>query len=171
MTTEPTILDWTADGHPRSRLYGDIYFSPEDGLAESRAVFLQGCGLPERWAGRNRFTVGELGFGAGLNVLALLDLWRQAAPPQSRLHIFSIEAHPISASEAAMALAPWPELAELAGLLTARWPGRARGLHRVDLPEVRAVLDVAVMEVGEALEGWDGAADAWFLDGFSPALN
>ena len=27
------------------------------------------------------------------------------------------------------------------------------------------------MDVVEALEAWDGAADAWFLDGLSPALN
>ena len=63
-------LDWGDDGEPRSRLYGDVYFSREDGLAEARAVFLAGCGLPEAWAGRRRFVVGELGFGTGLNVLA-----------------------------------------------------------------------------------------------------
>ena len=27
------------------------------------------------------------------------------------------------------------------------------------------------MEAGAALEEWQGSADAWFLDGFSPALN
>lgn len=165
----PLILD--ADGQPRSRLYGDIYFSTEDGLAESRAVFLQGCGLPERWAGRPHFTVGELGFGTGLNILALLDLWRATRPPDGRLHIFTIEAHPLSAEAAAGVLAAWPEVADLAALLTARWPGQARGFHRVDLPELNATLDVAVMEVAAALQSWAGRADAWFLDGFSPALN
>jgi tRNA 5-methylaminomethyl-2-thiouridine biosynthesis bifunctional protein len=171
MSVEPDILDWSPEGHPRSRLYGDVYFSAEDGLAESRAVFLQGCGLPQAWAGRDRFTVGELGFGTGLNILALLDLWRRTAPAGARLHIFSIEAHPLTADAAARALAAWPELADLTELLIARWPGRARGVHRVEMPEVRAILDLAVMEVEAALTGWSGAADAWFLDGFSPALN
>jgi|TARA_R100000935_G_scaffold6730_3_gene14450 tRNA 5-methylaminomethyl-2-thiouridine biosynthesis bifunctional protein len=165
----PLLLD--AQGQPRSRLYGDIYFSTEDGLAESRAVFLQGCGLPERWVGRRRFTVAELGFGTGLNILALLDLWRQARSPGGRLHIFTIEAHPLSATEAAQVLAAWPELADLTALLTARWPGQARGFHRVELPELNATLDLAVMEAGAALAAWVGRADAWFLDGFSPALN
>jgi tRNA 5-methylaminomethyl-2-thiouridine biosynthesis bifunctional protein len=164
-------LVWTEDGQPRSRLYGDVYFSAEDGLSESRAVFLQGCDLPSAWAGRDRFTVGELGFGTGLNILALLDLWRGAAEPGARLHIFSIEAHPITAEEARRALAAWPELADLPELLTARWPGPARGFHRVELPELRAVLDLAVMDVESALTAWSGEADAWFLDGFSPALN
>jgi tRNA 5-methylaminomethyl-2-thiouridine biosynthesis bifunctional protein len=164
-------LVWTDDGQPRSRLYGDVYFSVEDGLAESRAVFLAGCGLPEAWTGRRRFVVGELGFGSGLNILALLDLWRRTRPPGATLHIFSIEAHPITAQEAARALSRWPEIADLAAELTTRWPGRARGFHRVEFPDAGAILDLAVMDVADALEGWSGAADAWFLDGFSPALN
>lgn len=164
-------LAWTDDGQPRSALYGDVYFSAEDGLAETRAVFLQGCGLPDAWAGRRGFTVGELGFGTGLNILALLDLWRREGPHQGHLNIFSIEAHPITAEEAARALARWPELSDLAALLVAHWPGRARGFHRVDLPGLSATLDLAVMDVESALAGWSGHADAWFLDGFSPALN
>jgi tRNA 5-methylaminomethyl-2-thiouridine biosynthesis bifunctional protein len=164
-------LDWSGGGQPRSRLYGDVYFSTEDGLAESRVVFLAGCGLPEAWAGRRRFVVGELGFGTGLNIAALLDLWSRTRPSGGRLQVFSIEAHPIAADEAARALGRWPELAEVTALLLARWPGRARGFHRIELPELGAVLDLAVMDVAQALQRWSGRADAWFLDGFSPALN
>lgn len=164
-------LVWTDDGRPRSRLYDDIYFSATDGLAESRAVFLRGCGLPDAWAGRDRFVVGELGFGTGLNILALLDLWRTTRPPGARLHVFSIEAHPLAADEAARALSAWPELADLAQDLVGRWPGAARGFHRLTLPALGAIVDVAVMEAAEALDQWSGRADAWFLDGFSPALN
>lgn len=175
MSDEPSASDsplaWGEDGQPRSRLFGDVYFSTDDGLAETRAVFLQGCGLPDAWQGRARFVVGELGFGTGLNILALLDLWRSARPPGARLHVFTIEAHPLSREEAARAHARWPELADLSVLLLARWPGRAGGLHRVDLPELGAIIDLAVMDVKPALAGWDGRADAWFLDGFSPALN
>jgi tRNA 5-methylaminomethyl-2-thiouridine biosynthesis bifunctional protein len=164
-------LVWNDQGLPRSRLYGDVYFSSADGLAETRAVFLAGCHLPEAFVGRSHFVVGELGFGTGLNIAALLDLWRQTAPPAARLHIFSIEAHPISREDAARALAVWPELGEAAEALLAAWPGQARGFHRVDLPAFNATLDLAVMDVRQALETWDGAADTWFLDGFSPALN
>ncbi|HEX3728454.1 MAG TPA: hypothetical protein VHV47_01530, partial [Opitutaceae bacterium] len=129
-------LDWTEDGAPRSQRFDDIYFSRDGGLDEARAVFLTGCGLPDAWAGRRRFTVAETGFGTGLNVLALLDLWRKARPNSSqdgggRLNIFSVEAYPMSRQEAARALSAWPELADLAGMLTARWPRRASGLHRV----------------------------------------
>jgi tRNA 5-methylaminomethyl-2-thiouridine biosynthesis bifunctional protein len=164
-------LVWRDDGLPQSALYGDVYFSSADGLAETRAVFLAGCDLPAAWRGRDRFVVGELGFGTGLNIAALLDLWRREKVPGQRLHVFSIEAHPITRDEAARALAVWPELGEAAGVLLDHWPGRARGFHRVDLPGFDATLDLAVMDVADALAAWDGAADAWFLDGFSPALN
>jgi tRNA 5-methylaminomethyl-2-thiouridine biosynthesis bifunctional protein len=162
---------WDGSGLPRSRFYDDVYFSSADGLAESRAVFLHGCGLPEAWAGRGRFVVGELGFGSGLNIAALLALWRETHEPGARLNIFSIEAHPMPAADAGRVLGAWPELAEVAAPLLARWPGRARGFHRVDLPEFDATLDLAIMDAAAALEAWSGAADAWFLDGFSPAAN
>lgn len=172
-TTPPdgSPLVWREDGLPQSSLYGDVYFSSVDGLAETRAVFLTGCGLPERFGAQPDFTVGELGFGSGLNIAALLDLWRREKPQGGRLHVFSIEAHPLARDEAARILAHWPELGEAAQVLLDHWPGRARGFHRVDLPGFDAVLDLAVMDVIPALQAWDGAADAWFLDGFSPALN
>src|SRR6185312_4382576 len=172
----PAELDWTAHGAPRSIRFDDIYFSREGGLAEARAVFLDGCGLPELWekgalTGRRRFTVAETGFGTGLNILALLDLWRRSRPPGGRLLIFSVEAYPLTREEAARALSAWPELVELAALLTSRWPRRAPGFHRIDLPELDASLDLAVGEAQWGIEAWSGAADAWFLDGFAPARN
>src|SRR3569623_312697 len=149
-------LDWGADGLPRSRLYGDVYFSAEDGLAEARAVFLQGCGLPQAWRERRRFVVGELGFGTGLNILALIALWARERPPLGRLHVFSIAAHPLGVEDARRALARWPELSSLAARLLARWPGQARGPHRVEFHDLGVTLDGVVGEVADALEGWAG---------------
>lgn len=164
-------LIWTDDGAPRSGRFDDVYFSREDGLAEARAVFLAGCGLPEAWRGRTRFCVGELGFGTGLNLAALLDLWRREGPPGSRLSLFSVEGFPLTRDEAARALVAWPELAEAARALLAVWPGATPGFHRLDLPEFNATLDLAVGDVGWALSQWAGQADAWFLDGFAPSTN
>ncbi len=164
-------VQWRDDGMPGSRLYGDVYFSSEDGLAETRAVFLAGCDLPDAWAHRRQFTVGELGFGTGLNIAALLTLWKQTLPPGGRLSIFSIEAHPMPAADAARALAHWPEIAQAADALISAWPGSARGFHHLDLPAFDASLDLAVLDASEALAAWTGRADAWFLDGFAPAAN
>lgn len=164
-------LTWTEEDAPRSGRFGDVYFSREDGLAESRAVFLAGCGLPEAWTGRRHFTVAELGFGTGLNIAALLDLWRKAAPADARLHIFSVEGYPLSREEAARALAAWPELRGPVDALLDGWPRLTPGIHRLDLPAFRATLDLAIGEVEPMLSGWSGSADAWFLDGFAPSTN
>ena len=163
-------LEW-AEGGPRSRRFDDVYFSAVDGLAESRAVFLQGCGLPDAWTGRRRFTVGELGFGTGLNILALLQLWRDRRPEGGRLHVFSVEAYPLGRDEAARALAAWPELADLTAPLLAAWPSARPGFHRVEFPDLGAMLDLHVGEAADGLAAWEGRADAWFLDGFAPAKN
>ena len=164
-------LIWTDDGAPRSGRFDDVYFSQQDGLAESRAVFLTGCGLPEAWAGRDRFTVAELGFGTGLNIAALLDLWRREGPETGHLHVFSVEGFPLLRDEAHRALSAWPELAEASGALLSVWPEPAPGFHRLDLPAFNATLDLAVGEAAWALAQWTGAADAWFLDGFAPSTN
>ena len=164
-------LTWTDDDEPRSGRFGDVYFSRDDGLAETRTVFLQGCGLPEAWTDRQAFTVAELGFGTGLNIVALLDLWRRTRPVGGRLHIFSIEGFPLTVQEAARALSAWPELAQAAAPLIEAWPAGTPGFHRIDLPMFDAVLDLAIGDAAWALAQWSGQADAWFLDGFSPALN
>ncbi|MFN3932898.1 MAG: tRNA (5-methylaminomethyl-2-thiouridine)(34)-methyltransferase MnmD, partial [Brevundimonas sp.] len=172
MTDDPSPrLVWTADGAPRSGRFDDVYFSREDGLAESRAVFLAGCGLPEAWRGRRRFTVAELGFGTGLNIAALLELWRREGPTDGRLNIFSVEGYPLTRDEAAQALANWPELADVARALLDGWPAATPGFHRIDLPGFNATLDLAVGEAAWALAQWSGRADAWFLDGFAPSTN
>ncbi|WP_426027151.1 tRNA (5-methylaminomethyl-2-thiouridine)(34)-methyltransferase MnmD [Brevundimonas sp. TWP2-3-4b2] len=164
-------LIWTDDGAPRSGRFDDVYFSQQDGLAETRAVFLTGCGLPGAWAGRDRFTVAELGFGTGLNIAALLDLWRREGPTGAHLHVFSVEGFPLMRAEAERALSAWPELAEASEALLSAWPEPTPGFHRLDLPAFNATLDLAVGEVAWALAQWSGLADAWFLDGFSPSTN
>ena len=170
-TDRAATAEWSGEGPPRSRRHGDVYFSSADGLGEAGAVFLAGCGLPERWRGRRRFCVGELGFGTGLNIAALLQLWSQKKPPGAWLHIFSIEREPLQRFEAARALQAWPELGPIGQLMLDQWPGSARGFHHMNLPTLSASIDVAVMEAAEGLRRWNGRADAWFLDGFSPALD
>ena len=165
-------LDWTDAGAPHARRHGDVYFSAQDGLAETRAVFLKGCGLPEAWEGRTAFTVAETGFGTGLNFLALWQLWRAHRPsPAAQLTFVSFEAYPLRREDAARALAAWPELGDLAAALTARWPEPVRGVRSIEFPEdcVRLILHLG--EIRETLPQSTFKADAWFLDGFSPAKN
>ena len=165
-------LDWTDDGAPHARRHGDVYFSAQDGLAETRAVFLKGCGLPEAWQGRTEFTVAETGFGTGLNFLALWQLWRAHRPsPAAQLTFVSFEAYPLRREDAARALSAWPELGDLADALTAHWPEPVRGVRSIAFPEDGVRLILHLGDIRETLPQSAFKADAWFLDGFSPAKN
>lgn len=170
MTNNDPGLFFAEDGAPRSARFGDIYYSLQDGLAESRAVFLEGCHLPQGWAGRERFTVLELGFGTGLNIVALMQLWATHRP-DGHLHVFSIEGFLMDREAAARALSAWPELAPYASALLEQWPAARSGFHYMDFPQWGISLTLGLMDVGQALTAWRGQADAVFLDGFSPALN
>lgn len=167
---DPPRLDWRETG-PVAPDFGDIYFSVEDGLAESRAVFLTGCGLPERWQGHDRFVIGELGFGTGLNFLAAWQEWKRTGPENGWLHFISIEKYPLRLDDARRALSAWPELAPLADQLLAQWPQPLKGPHRLRFDADRVTLTLFQDDIADALPQIEAGVDAWFLDGFSPASN
>jgi tRNA 5-methylaminomethyl-2-thiouridine biosynthesis bifunctional protein len=173
MTRLPPAPDvfWDEAGALVSRAFGDVYFSRDGGLEEARAVFLAGCALPERWAGRARFAIGELGFGCGLNALAAWDAWARTRAPGAVLHFVSVEQFPLTRADAARALAAFPEVAARAEKLLAAWPVRAAGAQRLWFPEDGFSLTLLHGEAESALTGLTGTFDAWFLDGFAPARN
>lgn len=158
-----TGLEWKADGVPVSRRFDDPYFSLGGGLAETRHVFLAGNGLPGRFV--PGFHIAELGFGTGLNMLATLIEWR-AAGVAGDLRFTSFEAYPLSAAEIARALAGFPEAEAVSAPFLAQW---ARGARVIEVPGM--VAEIIVGDAAEQLAAWSGRADAWFLDGFSPAKN
>lgn len=171
-------IDWTAAGTPRSRKYGDIYYSTDDGLAESRYVFLQGNRIAERLDLQRSgvFRVGELGFGSGLNFLLTWLLFRErAAGTAMHLHYWSCERHPLSSGDLRRALAAWPALADPAAQLMALYPLPVPGQHRCVLDGGRVTLDLCWENAGDALADLAGtglgAMDAWYLDGFAPSDN
>ncbi|HZW26557.1 MAG TPA: bifunctional tRNA (5-methylaminomethyl-2-thiouridine)(34)-methyltransferase MnmD/FAD-dependent 5-carboxymethylaminomethyl-2-thiouridine(34) oxidoreductase MnmC [Gallionella sp.] len=165
-------LAWQ-NGLPFSPRFDDLYFSAVSGLDEKRHVFLQGNRLAERFAALSAgesFTVGETGFGTGLNFLCTLQLFERVAPPGASLDFFSVEKFPLDDGELRAALALWPELQPLAERLLARWRRRVPGWNRWSFGRVR--LTLAIADVAEVLPQLPGnAVDAWFLDGFTPAKN
>ena len=50
MADQYAQLDWDEQGQPSSRQYDDVYFSRENGLEETRYVFLDNNELPRRFA-------------------------------------------------------------------------------------------------------------------------
>lgn len=160
--TEEPELEWRG-AVPVALRFDDPYFSLNGGLDETRHVFLAGNGLPDRFA--PGFHIAELGFGTGLNALAALQCW-QKARCKGPLHFTSFERYLMSPDDIGRALAAYPELKSLA---TPMLQGLARGDRRIETAELR--LQIVIGDARQTLPVWGGMADAWFLDGFSPAKN
>ena len=163
MTDQTAKLDWR-DGVPIARDFDDPYFSFDDGLAETRHVFLDGNDLPARFGGDLR--IGELGFGTGLNLLVTWDAWVQAGR-RGRLDFTSFEAFPMAIDDMAEALAHFPTLQPLASAFLDALDLSGGETRLADGP----VLHVVTGDARETVPAWQGQADAWYLDGFSPAKN
>lgn len=161
--TKSAQLTWRDNRVPVATRFDDPYYSFDNGLDETRHVFLAGNRLPDRF--RDGFHIAELGFGTGLNFLAAWQMWRDAGI-SGTLRFTSFEAFPMRADDMAKALENWPELAELAAPLL---QAVAAGKTMLTTADVR--LEIIPGDARETLPLWDGKADAWFLDGFSPAKN
>lgn len=157
---QPPALDWRDEKIPVSQRFDDPYFSLAGGLDETRHVFLTGNGLPERFL--DGFRIAELGFGTGLNLLAVL----LAHQGPGHVSYTSFEAYPMPAPDIARALAAFPEVADVAEPFLRQWEAGATTLH---FPNLTA--KIVLGDARETLARWEGNADAWFLDGFSPAKN
>ena len=193
MKIEPARIHWRCDHAERlvpvASDFDDVYFSVDNGLDESRYVFLQGNDLPARFAecqggAKQYFVIAEIGFGTGLNFLATAKLWLETAPNQQALcpclHYVAFEKHPLSPDDLARALSVWtdqePGLAGIAHSLLTHYPMLVAGCHRLHFlaPHNNQVGIVLDLWFGDALANLKKMAigvDAWYLDGFAPAKN
>ena len=191
----PAKIHWQVDDTgnqvPVSGEFGDVYFSHADGLAESRYVFLGHNRLPGRLANlapKQCFTIAELGFGTGLNLLATWLLWRQLREthPQlatARLHFITTEKFPIPLADLTHILTLWaqraPELTALIAPLLAAYPPLIAGSHRLNFFDDNLTVDMWFGDAAESLSklALDASIEptpcvnAWFLDGFAPSCN
>ena len=165
-------LTWRDGNLPVANGYDDVYFSVENGFEETKAVFLDGCSLPDAWAGRDHFVIVEFGFGTGLNLLATMELWSRHRPSSNaRLHFISFEKAPLSKSQVVRALSHWEGLGEFRDALIKQWPERTKGWQRISFDQLGVDLTLAIDDIGHALPKLEAKVDAWFLDGFAPAKN
>ncbi|MBB1632247.1 bifunctional tRNA (5-methylaminomethyl-2-thiouridine)(34)-methyltransferase MnmD/FAD-dependent 5-carboxymethylaminomethyl-2-thiouridine(34) oxidoreductase MnmC [Cupriavidus sp. UME77] len=165
---------FSASGLPYSPRYDEAYHGNEDSLERARHVFLAGNGLPQAWGGRDQFVIVEAGFGLGLNFLATWQAWRDDPKRCRRLHVVSIEKHPLTSEGLAamhVSLGAQAALEPLAAELRAAWPLALPGLHRLEFEGGAVVLTLAFGDIDAVLPRLVLGADAFYLDGFSPARN
>ncbi|WP_420568745.1 tRNA (5-methylaminomethyl-2-thiouridine)(34)-methyltransferase MnmD [Thalassovita sp.] len=161
MQDQRAELEWREGGIPVSTRFDDPYFSLENGLAETNYVFLNGNTLPDRFC--DGFHIAELGFGTGLNLLAAVKAWRDSGQTGT-LNFTTFEAYPMTGPEMIRAQEAFHELGALPQEFAPHWPAK-----RLSLPGLE--FRMIVGDARQTLPAWDGVADAWFLDGFSPAKN
>lgn len=164
-------LAYDAGGAPASQHFNDIYFNPADGIAESEYVFLTGIGAPDCWRDRHTFTIGETGFGTGLNFLLTWSMWKRTAPAGSVLNYIAVEGYPLDRDQLHTALQPFAGLSPLTASLLDAYPVRHGGFHRLIFENGRVTLTLLFGDVEIMLNRLTGRIDAWFLDGFAPARN
>ena len=179
-TIQHAKIHFNQENTPVSDKFNDVYFSNQDGLAETHYVFLEGNQLWERWVNYQEahFVIAETGFGTGLNFFAVTSLFRefrQKYPdsPLKRLYFTSFEKYPLPLDALQQAHLAYPQFSHLAQHLQQNWLNPIQGCYRFHFDET--TLDLWFGDVAENLpqlgDYMNGKIDAWFLDGFAPSKN
>ena len=179
-TIQHAKIHFNEENTPVSDKFDDVYFSNQDGLAETHYVFLEGNQLWERWVNYQEahFVIAETGFGTGLNFFAVTTLFRefrQKHPdsPLKRLYFTSFEKYPLPLDALQQAHLAYPQFSHLAQHLQQNWLNPIQGCYRFHFDET--TLDLWFGDVAENLpqlgDYMNGKIDAWFLDGFAPSKN
>lgn len=179
-TIQHAKIHFNQENTPVSDKFDDVYFSNQDGLAETHYVFLEGNQLWERWVNYQEahFVIAETGFGTGLNFFAVTTLFRefrQKHPdsPLKRLYFISFEKYPLLLDALQQAHLAYPQFSHLAQHLQQHWLNPIQGCYRFHFDETS--LDLWFGDVAENLpqlgDYMNGKIDAWFLDGFAPSKN
>lgn len=167
-----SAIEWR-DNQPFSKHFNDVYFSTDNGLAETDYVFLQGNDLQNRWQTlpSETFTIVETGFGTGLNFLAATQLWLNTAPAKAKLHFVSVEKYPLTLQEITQALQLWPQFNAVSAPFLLHYTQLLHGAQTIKLFYNRVQLTLRIGDATEQLSQLNSKADAWFLDGFAPSKN
>lgn len=161
--------------------YDDRYFDVVNAVEEAKQVFFQGNRLIETLSamgeGKKEIRIGETGFGAGRNLVALMDFLDERGVVGLSISYNTVELHPVTPGRMASILAGFrPQVGPLIDLL-----GEAYGSIDVSRPgwqQMHFVRPFGALTVnlwiGEALEMVNALTlpcDIWFLDGHGPKKN
>ena len=158
------------DGRWQSDHHDDGYRGGGNARQEIEAVFHRACRLDELFE-NHISVVAELGFGAGLSILETIRRFRQVASPTARLCLVSCEKFPIHPNAFKEMLMHDGADPNLVSALIDQWPIHVGGWHRLSFLEGRVHLTLGLGDATDLLPTMNFKADAWFLDGFSPAKN
>lgn len=168
-------VNWKND-FPESSEYLDRFFQ-DNAIAEIHDVFISPNHLIERWLTSTRMTIGELGFGFGLNFLATAELWQKhkgTSQIETLNYIAIDEALPTKA-QIGRVLKNFPELRNVGDDFLTSYEPIHNDTHTIDIPTLNLRLTLIQNTANDACKNLLGYSnnrvDAWYLDGFDPSKN
>ncbi len=179
-------LSFQQDGAPYSKQFTDIYFDSESGYQQSEQVFLLGNNISNRIKHKDdRFVIMETGFGTGLNFLLTLQAYHKLQQEVTHkelpeLSFISVEKFPLTKQQLTKSLQALPQLTYFSDLLLAQYPELSCDADKIEEFSLsffnhKVTLKVIINDATEGLSNINAKkndlADAWYLDGFSPAKN
>lgn len=162
------------DGRPVSLQFDDIYFSQQDGMAETHHVFIAGNHLNARLPSASAFTIAETGFGTGANWLCVQNEYADSLTSVAPLHFISTERFPLRYDELKQALKAYSQPNHFIEALLKQYPPLISGMHRLIFDHGKSYLTLCIGDAAECFSQLDKDTThihAWFLDGFAPAKN
>ena len=186
LSADENHLEANAQLAPYSPAFDDIYFNPQDGIAESTHVFLEGNDLEKRFESYKQedtsknFNIFETGFGTGLNFLLTADLWQRTFSKKEdvkcgpELHYWSVEQFPINPKNLRQIYQVLDIESDCSEKLIDNYPDALPGVHQVKVAH-NITLHLVFFPLDKALKELalpkSFTFDAWYLDGFAPSKN
>jgi len=166
-----TELQVTRDGSHTlySRQFDQLYHNPNGAISESLHVFFEPSRIKSILKQETSLNILEVGFGTGLNLLLLLDMWLKSSR-KTKVVFQSIEAYPIS-SETAKSLNYLEELGNpgLKEVLPKIFEALSPGQNIISFyPNFEVRIFYSLFDDFSAE---DFQADSIFFDAFSPEVN
>ncbi len=171
---ENSAIIWQ-DDTPYSQQFKDFYYNSDGGVDETLHVFVKPSKVAERYLQMQTdfFSINETGFGTGLNFYCTLQAIQESAKlmHHSPLHFFSSELFPLSIDDFSKAVANFPQFSTITQQICQQYPPAIKGFHRIILNQGSIYLTLIFDDSLSAYQQCQHKADAWYLDGFSPAKN
>jgi len=152
-----------------NNLFQDFYFQ-KDGYKEADYVFIKANNIDFN----KDFTIGELGYGTGLNLVVLLD---RAFKNMQKINInyYSIELYPLSYERVYSLLECFLDesffLQEYLNLYKNFNLNKDHFNIKLKIKNVFLNLNIYLKDVLIALNDFNFKINHWFLDGFKPKTN
>ena len=163
----------TSDGGSiASKDYEDRYFQ-DNGFDESKEVYIGGNNLEERWESFSGscFTIGELGFGLGLNFLTTMHCWLKKER-SFNLDYIGIDKKILEKKNLVLLEEAFPNLKKEINIFKECDVVGHNGFECISIPDLKIRLILVTEDVQKAINDiCISNIDAWFLDGFDPKKN